>query len=196
MDDPQVLQKPVSLHGRAGVVDGELQVDYRLENRGQAPIYVWDLLTGYADDGPFLDERLAYVCWEEPRNVSVVRAFLRLPVGFRVGKKSEPYVRTVPAGGTVEGRIRLPHPVREYNPYYPSTQQLATVPCDKVILLIGWIEQKEGMILSPREVRGKRVTALRGTWKPPFQRLARLEFACPVSLLRYTTAFDRRLPME
>lgn len=196
IDSPEVAPKVV-LEAHAEVAeDHGLRLSYRLKNQGPGPIYVWDRLTTHDDDGLKYDPELAYVCWKSRATVRVARALLPLPTEFQVGKKSEPFVRKVDAGGAIEGEIGLAHPIREFNPYYPDTDRTEAVECDEVQLVIGWIEARDGMKALPRNVRGEPFLALSGTWSPPHQRLARATLKCRTTLLRNLGDFDRRPPLE
>jgi hypothetical protein len=196
MTEHQAAEPIVEMTGRSSVIDGELRVDYRLENKGATPVYVWDQLVGHDDRGAMLDENTAYVAWEPARTVRLVRALLRLPEDFSVGKRSEPYVRVIPPASAISGRVRLTLPLREFNPYYPPGESLESVQCDDLLLIIGWIEKKEGMELRPRVCNGQKVYALGGGWAQPLQRFAKANFDTNVTLMTYTTPFDRRLPLE
>lgn len=196
IDSPDVAPRVV-LEARAEVAADQLRIHYRLENKGPGPVYVWDQLTTHDDDGLKYDDKLAYVCWQAPRTVRVARALLRLPTDFRVGKKSEPFVREVAAGGAIEGDIALARPIREFNPYYADAARTEPVECDEIQLIIGWVEVRDDMKALPRKVRGEPFTTLAGSWSPPHQRLARATLKCePILLEKNLEKFDRRLPLE
>ena len=194
LTDQEVQQ--VSLTGKLTVQSDHAQIDYVLTNHSPLPIHVWDLLSRNGDDGPAIDDDLAYVCLQEPASIRVTRALLRLPTEFQVGKRSEPYVRTIEPGKSASGHVRLNLPVQEYNPYYTRNMDFVFRDCERIILLIGWIEHQAEMKLGPRNVSGRPALALGGTWPKPHQRFARLDFPCDLELKVFTEKFDRRLPLD
>lgn len=186
----------VRLSARGSTGEGELRIEYRLENHSRQPIHVWDQLLNYTEPQPFIDDNLAYVFWEAPRTVRIVRALLRLPSDFQVGKMPEPFVRTVSSAESISGRIRLPTPLHEYSPLYAAGESMKKVECDQITLVIGWVEDKPGIELSPRAVRDRQVNRLGGAWNSPLQRFATAHLAISTPLFTYTTPFDRRMPIE
>lgn len=186
----------MSLTGNISKTGPKIAVNYKLTNTGSVPIFVWDVMVGQGPKEQFLDSNLAYVCWEEPNTVRLTRAMLRLPPDHDVTVKEVPFVRKLPSQGTADGRIVLSIPVQEYNPFYPPAKDTREVPCNKVRVIIGWIEEKPGMTVSKREVGGQEVLALRGGWGPPLQRWDQIVLDCSVELAVRSDPFDRRLPME
>ena len=186
----------VALGGHIKATAALLTIDYRLSNGEKTAIYVWDLMADHDDKGQVINRDLAYVCWEAPETVRVVRAALPLPPDFEVAKKEVPFVRKVLPGEAVTGRIALPVPVQEYSPFYPPAAKYREVLCRKVRLAIGWTAEQEGMQVQTRVVGGEKVLALRGVWKGPVQKLAGGVFEGSVVLRMREDNFDRRPPMS
>jgi hypothetical protein len=193
---PSTTEQTVSLSGKVSRTGDRLVVEYRLTNQRAWPIYVLDRLVNYNDQGPFLDPELAYVCWEEPRTLRLVRATLLLPLDRSVYTRDLPYARPVPPGEAVEGRIVLRVPVVEYNPLYPPAKEFRDVSCDTVRLLIGWTEQREGVVIQEREVGGEPALTVSGPPRGPYQQLAEGKWPCPVPVRVYRDKFDRRMPLQ
>lgn len=184
----------INLTGNLTRTDTHLVIDYRLSNAGSKSVYVWDVMINYDTDGQFIDDDIAYVFWEDPKAVRLVRALLDEPPDVHVVAREMPYVRELAPKAHVTGRVSLALPVKENSPFYPPTSELQGVECSKVRLIVGWIDRQAGMVLSPREVRGRKVLALRGSWPRPPQRLASVVFDSPLKLQVRTDKFDRRLP--
>lgn len=187
---------PVKLEGKVEQKDDSLVIDYQLTNQSQQPIYVWDLLTGYAGGEEIINHELAYVCLEEPKTLRVARAVLRLPFDRDVYMKEIPYVRVVAPKETIKGKIVLPVPIEEYNPYYPPTEpeNYKELESDKIRLLVGWTEAQKGMIISETTVGGEEVMMIRGAWEGAIQHLAERSFSAQVKMKIRTDAFDRQMP--
>jgi hypothetical protein len=186
----------VTLDARASKKDGRLVITYRLANPGPGAIYVRDLMVNYDAAGQRIDPDLAYVFWEQPATARIVRGELGLPPDIDVTKKESPFVRAIAAGEAAEGRISLAMPIPEYSPFYPPPRNPRLVPCGKIRLLIGWIEERPGMLPTPRKVGGEEALLLKGSWTGPIQRLAEKTIGLPVDLQAYTDGFDRSLPMR
>jgi hypothetical protein len=195
-DRSPAASSAASLAGRIQATRELLAIDYRLSNDGREPIYVWDVMVGHGEKGQVVDPDTAYVFWEAPETVRIVRAVLPLPPDFEVAKKEVPYVRKVLPGGSVTGRIALPLPLREYSPFYPPAEKYRDVVCRKTRLQIGWTAEQSGMTVQPRVVGGEKVLALRGSWKGPVQFVASGVFDGSVVLQVREDGFDRRPPMS
>jgi len=184
----------VALTAQATKQAGRLVITYRLENQGPPVIYVRDLMAGYEGAEQKIDADRAYVFWEQPATARIVRGVLNVPPDMDVAKRPVPFARKVAPGEAVEGRISLAMPIPEYSPFYPPPQKPRLVQCNKIRLLIGWVEEQEGMLPTPRDVGGTEVLVLKGAWKGPIQRLAERALGLPVDLQAYTDGFDRSLP--
>ena len=86
--------------------------------------------------------------------------------------------------------------MQEYSPFYPPTREVRSVHCRNIRLVIGWIDEKQGMKPTARVVGGDRVLALKGAWEPPFQKLAETTLDVPIDVLVREGAFDRRMPLQ
>ena len=189
---------PVKLEGEVKQKDDSLVIDYQLTNQSQQPIYVWDLMIGYSGDEEVINHELAYLCLEEPNTLRVARAVLKLPFDRDVYMMEIPYVRAVAPNEMITGKIVLPVPVEEYNPYYPPTEpeNYREVEANKIRLLIGWTEARAGMIISDTTVGGEEVKMIRGAWEGAFQHLAERTFRAQVKMKVRTDAFDRQMPKQ
>jgi len=184
----------VLLSAKVSQSDNRVVIDYTIQNNDDKTIYVWDVMTNIAADEQVVDPALAYVFWEQPNAVRVVRAVLDEPPDVHAVVRELPFVRKVPGHESARGQISLALPLREYSPFYSPASQFKQVHCESLHLIIGWIEHQEGMVLSERKVSGQPVLALRGSWPRPAQHLAEkiLSFSCVLSVRQ--DDFDRRLP--
>jgi len=193
---PPDTSPPVALRGKVSKAGDRLVVEYELTNQRKQPIYVLDRMVNSNAAGLFLDPDLAYALWEEPRTLRLVRATLQLPPDRNVNSKEIPYARKVAPGETVQGRISLPAPVVEYSPFYLPTTELKEMRSEDVRLLIGWTEEREGMVIQERAVGGKPALAVRGTWPAPYQELAEAKWPLAVTVKVRQDNFDRRTPQQ
>jgi hypothetical protein len=177
-------------------VPDRLIINYVLRNDDSVTIYAWDLLPNSLHEETVLDSKLAYVFWESPRTVRIVRAILDEPLDLHPVVRELPFVHKIAPHSSLEGRIALPLPLQEYSPFYPPPAMSKLVHCDSLHLIIGWIEEHEGMVVSEREVGGEPALALRGSWPRPAQHLLNKTLAASVDLLVRQDDFDRRPPLE
>ena len=183
----------IGLEAEASVVDGRLEVRYHLENLSDRNVYVWDLMIGYSGNEQVIDDDGAYVFFDAPDTVRVVRGDLELPSNIDVARKEIPFVRLLGPRQKADGHIRLDQPVTEFSPFYPppAPENTIAVKCSSVLLQIGYTEEHEGMKITEREVGGRKVLALRGGWEGPYQRIAEKKMPAAVELITYKTGFER-----
>lgn len=190
--------KSISLRAKAKKSDDKLIIEYEIENHAEQNLYVWDRMIGYNKSGQFIDEERAYVFWEEPKTIRVVRANLPLPFDRDVARKEIPFVRSLAAREKINGKIVLDLPVPEYSPFYPPLSEETTKKekASVVRLLIGWSEFREGMVIREQTVGGKNVLAIRGNWEKPYHKLLAKEMPVEAEILVHSDAFDRAMPFQ
>jgi hypothetical protein len=186
----------VSLSARVFKAEKHLNIDYTLENNSDKTIYVWDVMTNTAGDEQVVDPALAYVFWEEPHTIRVVRAILDEPQNIHPVVREMPFVRKVQAHDSVHGQISLALPIQEYSPFYSADSHSKPVQCGSLRLMIGWIEHQQGMVLSERKVGRQSVLALRGSWPRPAQHIAEKTFSVRELLSVREDEFDRSFPLH
>ena len=186
----------VTLSAKAVVEPVEIVVSYTVVNETEQAIILWDRMIDYDAEGKKIDAEGAYVFWEEPDGVRLVRAQLQLPPGVDVYEKEIPYARTVAPHASVEGHIRLPLPLHEASPFYSPPEFWNVVQCRKARLLIGWRELGPGMKVVETTVRGVKVHSVQGRWQAPVQRLLETSMDISAALKTRREEFDRSLPMH
>jgi len=189
---------PVVLTGEVKQDKDSIVISYELKNQSHNPVLAWDLIVSESGGSETIYDNLAYVCFEEPNTLRVVRGVLELPLDRDVYQKEIPYARAIEPMSSVTGRIVLRMPLEEYNPYYePSIpENEKEVEIGKIRLLIAWTETQPGMIVSDADVGGKKVKMIRGAWEGPLQRLAEAIFPVHSILKVRTDVFDRRMPQK
>ncbi|MDQ4122186.1 MAG: hypothetical protein M3209_12170 [Acidobacteriota bacterium] len=190
--------KTVSLRAQADKSESAVIIKYEVENHSEQSLYLWDRMIGYKNGSQIIDENLAYVFFEEPKTVRIIRAELPLPEDREIGRKEIPFVRIFPPKSKLSGEIRLENPIREFSPYYEplseETQQL--VKFSDIRLIIGWTRTREGMKISERTIGGEKVLAIRGAWGKPYQEIVETRISLSADLLIYKTVFDRQMPLQ
>ena len=137
----------VSLSGKAVVENNKLVVDYTVTSTLPHSIYVFDKMIAYDDQGqPKIDPATAYVFWEEPSTLRLVRAVLTVPPNMNVYSLEIPYARELKPQASLTGRIEFAMPVTEKSPFYqpPTEETSKTIKCNKIRLYVGWTEDREG----------------------------------------------------
>lgn len=186
----------VSLSAKVSKIENRLVIDYTLQNEEDKTIYVWDVMTSTSAEQQVVDPGLAYVFWEEPKSVRVVRGILDEPPDIHPVVRELPFVRKVSGHVSVRGQISLEVPVHEYSPFYSPDTESKPVQCDSLHLMVGWIEHQQGMVFSERQIGDQRVLALRGSWPRPPQHIAEKVLPIPTVLLVRQDNFDRSLPPQ
>lgn len=198
MAEESVNKPLVSMEASARVEANKLVIDYAITNRDKLDVYLFDRMIAYNGNEQSIDEKTAYCFVDEPATLRVVRATLRLPLEKEIRVQEIPYSRKVGAGETVKGTISLPVPVPEKHPYYlpPKEENSKAVDCDRVRLMIGWTEYKQGMNVMEVEVGGQKVLRVRGAWPAPYQHLLQQDIPIKVQAIAHTDLFDRQMPLQ
>jgi hypothetical protein len=192
------LMPHVTLTGRLSTAEDKLIIEYTVANTGAEAVYLWDLIKDYHGRTEFINHDIAYVFYEKPETVRVVRAMLQLPFDRDIYMKEDPYVRIVPAGGSAQGRIVLSTPVAEFSPFYPGPEKPEDekeIDCNKIRLIIGCNQMRPGMVLKKDTVGDEEMLQIKGSWAP-LQLWVETTLKAPVKLKVREDAFDRRLPMH
>lgn len=184
----------VNLTAEVEINDDSLLIKYNLENQSDEIIYVYDLL----DIGDSIQEDLAYRCFEEPDTLRVVKAVLPLPLDRDVYMQEVPHIRSVDPNESIEGKINLPIPIMEYNPYYPlmNPDEQKETDINQIRLLIGWVNKRSGMKIAETNVGGTDVLQIRGSWREPHYYLAETIVRTETKLMVRHESFDRRMPIN
>ena len=66
----------ISLRAKAEKAGDKLIVEYEVENHSKETLYLWDRMVDYDDRGQFINQDLAYVFFEAPKTVNLIRANL------------------------------------------------------------------------------------------------------------------------
>ena len=104
-----------------------LLFQYEVENRTEAPIYIFSLLYKTDPSGTVLaDANLVYSFFAEDRVLDFRKALLEVPPWAFVEAPEEPYLTKIDKGGSFQEIIRVPLPARCFDPYeenYPPGRQ-------------------------------------------------------------------------
>ncbi len=197
MTEESTLSRMV-LSAKAEKTATSLVIDYEVENRSDQVLYLGDRMIDFEGDKTVISKDLAYVFFEEPKRLNVIRANLSLPRSIRVASKEIPYVRPVPGGAKVKGRIVVALPAKEFSPYFgysdPENADLKEV--SEVRLLLGWTDFREGMTIREHNIGGEEVLALRGGWSAPYQYLLEKSFPISLQCLVARSDFERNMPLK
>jgi hypothetical protein len=98
--------------------DALLTIGYRLTNETKHDLWVFNKFCRIDKTGKgALDDRLAYVIFEDDQTVHVTRSALPIPEGVSVEYPELPYVTLLAPGKTLAEQVEVPLPAREYRPY-------------------------------------------------------------------------------
>ncbi len=188
----------LSLTAKAEKTQDSLVIEYEAKNNTNQVLYLWDRIPDYPDGPPVISPDLAYVFFNAPKTLNVIRANLTLPTKIRVAVKEIPYVRAVAPGTTAKGRISLKLPVAEFSPYYgsPDEENSEKAEASEIRLLIGWTDFREGMVLEETAIGGEKVFVISGNWPKPYQRIAEKKIPIAAPVLVAKDDFERTMPLQ
>ncbi|MGE5185694.1 MAG: hypothetical protein ACM31C_26715 [Acidobacteriota bacterium] len=119
-----------------------LKLDYEIENRTTAQIYVLDQLVTTSTPGyEVLPDRVIVRGGPDDATASLFLGFMDPPPGVAVEVEPMPVARVVAAGAKLTGAKTVPLPVAAWHPYIQYMQPLAATPT-KAILEISWLPDK------------------------------------------------------
>ena len=175
--------------------DSEMTLQYALQNSTASRIYAFDSLLYFDSKGVTkLSETGAYVFMDGERTARVVRGIVAPPMFMSVSRRPPIVASQVETGASRTGTIKLALPLSEANPYFPAQEcdAKSAKPIARLVLQIGWVEQRQETQTAKVMVDGKELLRLTGGWGTPLQRVAQAEVAVRgVGLCPYSGQFDR-----
>lgn len=188
----------VKLTAKAEIIGMKLNVSYEAENLSSQDLYLWDGMIGFNGPEQVIDHDRAYVFFEEPNTVRLIRANLPLPTTFKIGKKQILFARLLKARSALSATFSMPYPVREHSPYYEALKddERELKKCSKIHLMVGWTPPKQGMTIDEQNILGEKWFKIRGLWESPYQEVAEQVIPLKTELLIYTTPFERQTPFK
>lgn len=196
MSEYQLTQ--VKLTAKAAIAGEKLNVSYDVENFTDSDVYVWDGMIGF--DGPekVVENDRAYVYFEEPATVRIIRGELPSPTTIKVGVKQILFARLLKARSKLSAAFSLPYPLKEHSPYFEplKEEEQELKKCSRIRLMVGWIPPKAGMKIDEREIKGEKWYKVRGLWEPPYQEIVEQYIPLDLDLFIYTSSFERQMPMR
>lgn len=179
----------------AGQDDREITLQYVLENSTGGRIYAFDLPLYFDSKGATkLAETGAYVFLDGERTARIVRGIVAPPMYMSVSRRPPIVASQVEPGASKTGTIKLALPLSEANPYFPGQEcdAKSAKPIARLLMQIGWVEQRPEAQTAKVLVDGKELLRLTGGWGAPLQRVAQVEVAVRgVGLCPYSGQFDR-----
>jgi hypothetical protein len=179
----------------AGQDDREITLQYAVENSTGGRIYAFDLPLYFDSKGVTkLAESGAYVFLDGERTARIVRGIVAPPMYMSVSRRPPIVASQVEPGASKTGTIKLALPLSEANPFFPPQEcdAKSAKPIARLLLQIGWVEQRPETQTAKVVVDGKELLRLTGGWGAPLQRVAQVEVAVRgVGLCPYSGQFDR-----
>ena len=172
----------------------EITLQYVLSNTTRERVYAFDRLLYFDDKGVSkLDETGAYVSLDVPSTARIVRGVVKPPMYMSVSRRPPIIVSPIEPGGRLGGKITLPLPMRESSPFFPpqACDAKTAKAISKLRLQIGWVEQRESIVVANFLIEGKEMLRAVGGWEVPRQRVAQTEIAVQgLGLCSYPGRFD------
>jgi hypothetical protein len=160
----------------------KLEIGYKVENRGEQPVYLADVAVFVEQQGPKVRSNRPEIEVAAP-NVAVIRHTVSGPQpGVRYATPPRFYTTLLPAGETRRARIRLPLPLSTRG--FRSDEPHREVVCARVRWVLGVIAGGDELDPYPYEVDGKPVCRLGPmAWRRQQEYTAETEIQPPVTVL-------------
>ncbi len=131
-------------------LDGKrLEVNYKVKNELDRPIYLFSVRWEMSEKGAFPAEQQVYVNLLEDKTLLVAKKIPALPLLRSVEFREIPYVRRIEANAEYIEKFVLDVPVEEFNPYFPKTEESKTELqiAERVAFQVQFIRQSEELEL-------------------------------------------------
>lgn len=188
----------VKMNAKAEITGDKLKVSYEVHNLTDSDVYLWDGMIGF--DGPekVVNNDRAYVYYEEPNTVRMIRADLPSPTTFKIGVKQILFARLLKARSKLNIDFSVPYPLEEHSPYYerPTEEDKELKECTRIRLLVGWTPPRTGMTIEERDIQGAKWYKIRGFWASPYQEILEQTIPLDVELFVYKSDFERQMPLR
>ena len=133
-------QGPIHLSWKlARAADGKsLKLDYEVENKGSAPVWVIDELVTTSNDGMVvLPERVIVRQGPDATTASFVAGYTE-QMGHAVAVQPSPVPRELAVGAKLTGTKQVPLPLASWHPYDSMIDALKGAPA-RAVLEVGWL---------------------------------------------------------
>lgn len=134
------------------IVGNKLKVSYKLENKTEGDIYVFNNLFKWDRFGNQMrDANLVYVFHTDDNFIHLSKRVLPVPSDRDVPIREVPFATKVNAKGILEKSILVDLPVTEYNPYYleKKNSKYKEIVCEGAFLSIGFVCSYDGLEAIP-----------------------------------------------
>ncbi len=135
---PQPPQSPIVVAWTVARESAQLRLDYQIENRGSAPVWVLDQIVTTSGDGMVvLPDRVIVRQGPDETTASFVAGFTE-QLGHAVEVQPAPVPRALAPGGKLTATKHVPLPLASWHPYDSMIDALPRAPT-KAVLEVGWL---------------------------------------------------------
>lgn len=199
--DKKMTENPmeqVKLNADAVISGDKLTVTYDVENLTDSDVYIWDGMIGFEGPDKIVDHDRAYIFFEEPETVRMIRGELPSPTTIKIGVKQILFARLLKARSKLGTKFSVPYPLKEHSPYFEplKEEEQELKKCSRIRLMVGWISPKAGMKIDERDIKGETWYKIRGLWEPPYQKVLEQSIPLATELFIYKESFERQMPMR
>ena len=115
---------PLRMEVDIRVADQTLDLEYKIKNIRNKPIYLFNVLWDWDKTGQYVaSPNPVYACLKQDGLVHLAKQILPLPRNRKVELRIVPFATKVEPGQEYGEKLELPLPLREYNPYFPFGEQ-------------------------------------------------------------------------
>lgn len=186
--NPALTDGGLAMHASVSIDGNICVVDYKIEKSTAGAVFVLDALPGIVTQGAIHQPDLAWVGWRDPDTVVLFRGTPPLPRRIDVLVQIVPLARRVENGRPLSGRIRLPVPILESNPYFTPAEAQATTNtvAARISLTIEYVAENDG-------ARGEPVAETPGLFR--IARAPNLAVPLPFRTLSLTLVPESPIPV-
>jgi hypothetical protein len=122
MEEFRNTEKDILLDVKIESQGNTLQVVYKIINKTEKPIYLFNVLWDFSPSGTYIpDPNSVYSCLRRNGTFALSKQILPLPKTKRVELRLIPFVTKVEANSEFSEKVNVKIPLEEYNPYFPKT---------------------------------------------------------------------------
>jgi len=123
-----------------------LEVDYRVKNTTDRPIYLFNVILDM-DAVDAVAKSPFYACLRDDRSLVLGKRIMPVPSMASIEFRDIPYATKIAAGQEFGEKLKLQLPIDEYNPYFPVGPETKTelTPAERVVVEVEFIREIEGL---------------------------------------------------
>ena len=138
--------KQVKLAASFNAKAASLEVEYKVRNTTDKPIYVFNVILD-TDKIEMVSPFKFYSCLRDDGTVVLAKAIPKLPAITSVEVRDIPYTTKIEPGKEFAEKVEVPLPLEEYSPYFQKDHNSKTEErtAERIYLVLQYVQEQDGL---------------------------------------------------